>query len=298
MYLRIRHPNCVSFYGVFYDQGSTYMVTEFMPNGALRDLLRTYAASSSPSLLSSPSSSSHKPALSASITTANPSITVPEKVIEEGDFPRRTLPLKMMLGFARDVAAGMLYLSSLGIVHRDLASRNILLKEDLDDDQRRRFVAKVSDFGLSRVVTPQEGYYRSESGLMPIQWSAPEALRHKRFSAKTDVWSYGVLLWEIFSGGAEPYNGLIGPELCSHVDGGGRLSPSLPTCPDSVYAFMLRCWAADSKDRPSFKEIYDFVDSQYNAAEDVTEEEFDEILGILYPEQQQQQKHHGGRTDT
>ena len=89
--------------------------------------------------------------------------------------------------FARDVAAGMLYLSSLGIVHRDLASRNILLKEDLDDDQRRRFVAKVSDFGLSRVVTPQEGYYRSESELMPIQWSAPEALRHKRFSAKTDV---------------------------------------------------------------------------------------------------------------
>ena len=98
MYLRIRHPNCVSFYGVFYDQGSMYMVTEFMPNGALRDLLRTYAASSSPSLLSSSSSSSsHKPALSASITTANPSITVPEKVIEERDLPRRTLPLKMML---------------------------------------------------------------------------------------------------------------------------------------------------------------------------------------------------------
>ena len=97
MYLRIRHPNCVSFYGVFYDQGSTYMVTEFMPNGALRDLLRTYAASSSPSLLSPSSSSSHRPALSASVTTANPSITVPEKVIEEGDFPRRTLPLKMML---------------------------------------------------------------------------------------------------------------------------------------------------------------------------------------------------------
>ena len=123
---------------------------------------------------------------------------------------------------------------------------------------------------------------------------SPEALRHKRFSAKTDVWSYGVLLWEIFSGGAEPYNGLTGPELRTHVEGGGRLSPSLPACPDSVYAFMLRCWAADSTDRPSFKEIYDFVDSQYNAAEDVTEEEFDEILGILYPEQQQQQKHHGG----
>ena len=119
----------------------------------------------------------------------------------------------------------MLYLSSLGIVHRDLASRNVLMKEDLDDDQRRRqFVAKVSDFGLSRVVTPQEGYYRSESGLMPIQWSAPEALRHKRFSAKTGIWSYGVLLWEIFSGGAEPYNGLTCPELRIHVEGGGRLS--------------------------------------------------------------------------
>ncbi len=125
----------------------------------------------------------------------------------------------------------MLYLSSLGIVHRDLASRNILLKEDLDDDQRRRFVAKVSDFGLSRVVTPQEGYYRSESGLMPIQWSAPEALRHKRFSTKTGIWSYGVLLWEIFSGGAEPYNGLTCPELRTHIEGGGRLSPSRPRAP-------------------------------------------------------------------
>lgn len=241
-----------------------------MPNGSLRDLLQANAAA-----LPMPGSSSSK-------------IKINEKTLEEGNREKKTLPLKMALGFARDVAAGMLYLSSLGIVHRDLASRNILLKEDLDDEQHRRFVAKVSDFGLSRIVTPQEGYYRSASGLMPIQWSAPEALRHKRFSTKTDVWSYGVLLWEIFSGGEEPYDGLTGPELRSYVESGGRLSKPR-ACPDSIYAFMRRCWAADSTDRPSFKEIFDFVDSQFNSAQDITDEDFFEIHSILYPDQQGQE---------
>lgn len=243
MCLRIRHPNCVSFYGVVYNQRETYIVTEFMPNGSLRDFLHA--------------------------TT------------EKG----QVLPEKMALGFARDVAAGMLYLSSLGIVHRDLASRNILLKEDVEDDKRRKLVAKVSDFGLSRAVTPQHNYYRSASGLMPAQWSAPEALRYKRFSTKTDVWSYGILLWEIFSGGAEPYNGLTGAELRSYVEEGGRLAKP-DACSDRIYAFMRRCWAANSSDRPSFKEVYDFVDSEYNATPDITDEDLAAALEGFHPESQ------------
>ena len=216
-YVRIRHPNCVTFYGIYQEDFYLYLITEYMPDGSLRDFLQAHPGA---------------------------------------------VPLKMLLGFAQDVAAGMKYLSSLGILHRDLASRNVLLKRT---SVGLGLVAKVSDFGLSRMVTPQHDYYRSASSLMPIQWSAPEALRDKRFSSKNDVWSYGVLLWELFSDGAQPYAAIPNNEIRAYIEDGNRLDRPA-TCPEVVYAFMRRCWDRYETGRPDFGEVLSFITAQHAAA--------------------------------
>ncbi|NWI18627.1 MATK kinase, partial [Crypturellus soui] len=154
---------------------------------------------------------------------------------------RAVIQTRQLLQFALDVAQGMDYLESKKLVHRDLAARNILISEEN--------VAKVSDFGLAR-VNPKG----TDTTLLPVKWSAPEALKHNKFSSKSDVWSYGILLWEVFSFGRAPYPKLSLKEVTEMLEQGYRMDAP-EDCPATVYVLMRSCWELEPGKRPSFKKL-------------------------------------------
>lgn len=145
------------------------------------------------------------------------------------------------INFACDTCCGMAYLETKHIVHRDLAARNILIHED--------GTAKVSDFGLARPVDCDQ-----IGGKFPIKWTAPEALRDLRFTNKSDMWSFGILLWEIYSFGCVPYPRIPLTDVVMHIENGYRME--LPRgCPKEVYEIMKIAWDEDPGARPTFSEV-------------------------------------------
>ncbi|KER26070.1 hypothetical protein T265_14074 [Opisthorchis viverrini] len=144
------------------------------------------------------------------------------------------------------IAEGMRYLSSRNIIHRDLAARNILLGSN--------WVCKISDFGLSRVLETSSDYYLRDRGALPMKWLAPEVLESRRFSKKSDVWSYGVLLWEIYTLGGTPYTHFTLEQVRNIVQHGYRMSKP-PLCPQYIGALMQETWNSIPQDRPDFAQI-------------------------------------------
>jgi len=164
-----------------------------------------------------------------------------------------SLSFDTLLSLAIGSCAGMNYLSRNNIVHRDLAARNLLVTRGEDNI----LTAKVTDFGLSRSVS--EGEYESTSKLCPIKWTAPEAIMYQKFTTRSDVWSFGIVLWEIFESGKTPYPGMSNKEALDFVKSGGRLEkPSSLNGenPSLVYSLMLKCWDDDPEKRPLFDDIY------------------------------------------
>ncbi|GAU98634.1 hypothetical protein RvY_09753 [Ramazzottius varieornatus] len=144
----------------------------------------------------------------------------------------------------RGVASGMNYLASRNYVHRDLAARNVLVNKQL--------VCKIADFGLSREIESRcDAAYTTKGGKIPVRWTAPEAIAFRKFTTASDVWSFGVVCWEVLSYGERPYWNWSNQDVIKSIERGYRLPPPV-NCPETVYQLMLECWQHELIQRPTF----------------------------------------------
>uniref|UniRef100_A0A8C2JLY3 receptor protein-tyrosine kinase n=1 Tax=Cyprinus carpio TaxID=7962 RepID=A0A8C2JLY3_CYPCA len=159
-----------------------------------------------------------------------------------------------LVGMLRGIAAGMKYLCDMNYVHRDLAARNILVNSNL--------VCKVSDFGLSRFLeddTSDPTYTSALGGKIPIRWTAPEAIQYRKFTSSSDVWSYGIVMWEVMSYGERPYWDMSNQDVINAIEQDYRLPPPMD-CPNALHQLMLDCWQKDRNNRPKFNQIVNTLD--------------------------------------
>ncbi|KAG8506661.1 Ephrin type-A receptor 8 [Galemys pyrenaicus] len=227
------HPNVIRLEGVVTRGRLAMIVTEYMENGALDAFLRVRAP--------------------AARRRARCSPRVPLQT-HDGQFT-----IMQLVGMLRGVGAGMRYLSDLGYVHRDLAARNVLVDGNL--------VCKVSDFGLSRVLEDDpEAAYTTTGGKIPIRWTAPEAIAFRTFSSASDVWSFGVVMWEVLAYGERPYWNMTNRDVISSVEEGYRL-PAPMGCPRALHQLMLDCWHKDRTQRPRFSHIVSVLDALIRSPE-------------------------------
>ncbi|XP_073202395.1 muscle, skeletal receptor tyrosine-protein kinase isoform X4 [Lepidochelys kempii] len=229
------NPNIVKLLGVCAVGKPMCLLFEYMAYGDLNEYLRTR----SPHNLCGLSHSN----LDARIRLSNPN------------------PLALcctdQLGIAKQVAAGMAYLSERKFVHRDLATRNCLVGKNR--------VVKIADFGLSRNIYSADYYKANENDAIPIRWMPPESIFYNRYTTESDVWAYGVVLWEIFSYGMQPYYGMAHEEVIYYVRDGNVLSCP-DDCPLELYNLMRLCWSKLPSDRPSFASIHRILERIYERA--------------------------------
>ncbi|OWA52437.1 ALK tyrosine kinase receptor [Hypsibius exemplaris] len=155
-----------------------------------------------------------------------------------------------LLDIVVDIAKGCQYLEQHHFVHRDIAARNCLLTS-LTSPR----AAKIADFGMARDVVRSDYYRRHSSVLLPVRWMPPEALQEGLFSTKSDIWAFGIFLWEVLSVGCSPYAGLSNQEVIHFVTNGGRLGAPSHFCPPELYDLMRKCWTSVPADRIRFSDV-------------------------------------------
>nr|AAD00002.1 neurotrophin receptor B xTrkB-alpha [Xenopus laevis] len=220
----LQHEHIVKFYGVCVEGDPLIMVFEYMKHGDLNKFLRAHG---------------------------------PDAVLmAEGNRPAE-LTQSQMLHIAQQIAAGMVYLASQHFVHRDLATRNCLVGENL--------LVKIGDFGMSRDVYSTDYYRVGGHTMLPIRWMPPESIMYRKFTTESDVWSLGVVLWEIFTYGKQPWYQLSNNEVIECITQ-GRVLQRPRTCPKEVYDLMLGCWQREPHMRLNIKEIHSLLQNLSKAS--------------------------------
>ncbi|KAH8419619.1 hypothetical protein KR222_009886, partial [Zaprionus bogoriensis] len=233
-----KHINIINLLGCCSQNGPLWVIVEYAPHGNLKDFLKQ----NRPGTLQRRSDSDGY--------LDDRSLMAPPQQLGE----------KELIMFAFQIARGMEYLASRRCIHRDLAARNVLVSDG--------YVMKIADFGLARDIQDTEYYRKNTNGRLPIKWMAPESLQEKFYDSQSDVWSYGVLLWEIMTYGGQPYpNIMSAEELYSYLITGQRMEKP-PMCTINIYVVMRQCWNFEASARPTFAELvesFDGILQQYSS---------------------------------
>ncbi|KRZ18900.1 Fibroblast growth factor receptor 3 [Trichinella zimbabwensis] len=220
-----KHVNVISLIGCCTQAGPLYVVVEYCSNGNLRDFLKAQRPD----------------------TDLSDNYEQPNSKLRN----RKLLTHKELVMYAHQIARGMEHLSSKKCIHRDLAARNVLVTED--------FVLKIADFGLARDLKEIDYYKKTSDGRLPVKWMAPEALFDHIYTVQSDVWSFGILVWEIMTLGGNPYPSVPVEKLFILLKRGHRMEKPRH-CSNEVYQMMLDCWSDRPDDRPTFSEIVQYLD--------------------------------------
>lgn len=232
------HPNVVKLLGVCAIGKPMCLLFEYMTKGDLNEFLR----------LSSPEQ-----------------LIIFRRPSEIGNIDLPNLDYSDLLYLTKQIANGMVYVSGKGYVHRDLATRNCLVGDSL--------TVKISDFGLARNVHSVDYYKGSEHDAIPIRWMPLETILNNKFTIESDVWSFGVVMWEIFSFALQPYYGMAHEEVVRYVKE-GKVLPCPENCPPEIYDLMRLCWSRKPSNRPPFQTLHkslSMLHSQYVAAKGLKE---------------------------